>query len=126
MAGGDPGMTADVTIGELSRGLTLLREEQRSGLDSLQRKLDSLVSSSIFDSERARVDEKFSILAQDLMEERQTRAKQDEMFETKIQKVADDAQKSIDKLVATQRWIVVSILIPVGLFLGNLWLNLKG
>ena len=119
-------MTADVTIGELARGLTLLREEQRSGLDSLQRKLDSLVSSSIFDSERARVDEKFSILAQDLMEERQTRAKQDEMFETKIQKVADDAQKSIDKLVATQRWIVVSILIPVGLFLGNLWLNLNG
>lgn len=117
--------------------LDKLDASQQARFDRLDERLDRLVTTEAFAAEQRRTDEKIKDVADALAEERRQRAQnlQDEkhareraLEEEKKQRKEGDAnqQTALDKLVATQRWVIVAILVPVGLFLANLYLSTQG
>lgn len=117
---------ADPSPGELSRRLDRIETGQQAGFDRLDKRLDRLVTNEAFAAEQRRVDEKFRDLADDITTERTQR--QSAIAEEKQTREKGDAaqQTALDKLVANQKWLVVAVLLPIGLFLANLYFGSRG
>jgi hypothetical protein len=100
---------------ELRRALDETRKDMRDGFAQLNQRLDKLVTTDAFNAEQRRVDDRLKDLADDIAAE-------------KVQRVEGDAnqQKSLDKLVATQRWVAAAILLPIALFVATLIMNVRG
>jgi len=83
----------------------------REGFAGINARLDHVVSAPAFAAEQRRIDEALNRLAGDIIAEREDR------------KVGDlHQQKSLDKLVANQRWIIAAVVVPVALFLASIYL----
>lgn len=107
---------------ELQRTHEQLRADMREGFAQLNSRLDRLVSTDAFAAEQRRVDEKLKDLADDIAAEREQR--QIAIGSEKRERERGDSaqQSALDKLIANQKWIIVAVLLPVGLFLANLYL----
>ena len=100
---------------ELQRALEQQRADIREGLAGINSRLDQLVTTGAFAAEQRRVDEQLSRLTKDITDEAVARREGDEA-----------QQKSLDKLTALMRWYVVAIIVPVALFVANLYMSKSG
>jgi ABC-type multidrug transport system fused ATPase/permease subunit len=96
--------------------LKALRTEQSAGFNSVRAefnaRLDRLVTTEAFTAEQRRVDERFSNLGQDIVDERIARVAE---FEKANDRMA--------KLAANVRWVASALLLPIGLFVAGLVLG---
>lgn len=108
-------MNAEPGPWELQRAHEQLRADMREGFQGINSRLDRLVSTDAFAAEQRRVDDKLKDLADDIAAERESR------------KIGDQQQQTaLDKLIATQRWLLVAIVLPIALFLGNIYISRSG
>lgn len=110
---------------ELQRGFDRLGSEMTRGFADMNARLDRLVSTDAFTAEQRRVDEALATIREDVADEKKARA---EAFvgERALRESGDRAQQiSLDKLVANQKWIAISILLPIAFFLANIYLSRK-
>lgn len=93
--------------------LGTLRAEQRSGFTDLRSeinlRLDRLVTNEAFAAEQKRVDERNASLGREMGDERTAREKAVQALEARL-----------DKSATNIRWLAASIIVPVGLFVGNI------
>ena len=116
-------MPNEPTAWELKRLIERL-EVGVNGLGArLEARLDKLVSQEAFSAEQRRVDDKFKDLADDIAQERLARA--EVVAREEVERTRGDAvqQAALDKLVATQRWLLVAIVLPIAFFGINIWLQ---
>ena len=105
---------------ELQRRLDQIDANQQAGFDRLDKRLDRLVTTEAFNAEQRRVDDKLKDLVDDIAAERDAR-KAALIDEQRAREDGDKRQQvALDKLIANQKWIVVTILIPIALFIANL------
>ncbi len=108
-------MTQEPGPWELQRRLDQIATDQAAGFDRLDKRLDRLVTTEAFAAEQRRVDDKLKDLADDIATEQQER------------KAGDESQRSdLNRFSANQKWLVVSVLIPIGLFITNLLMSRGG
>ena len=117
---------SEISTGELSRSLSLIRVDLKDGLQGINSRLDNLVPSDVFNAERKRTDERLQLVAKDLEEERALRKEVEHKEREDTKSAVAALQLQLDKLIATQKWIVVTLLVPIGLFAGNIWLSTRG
>lgn len=111
------------TPGELSRLIGSLRGDVRNGFAAVNTRLDKFVTTELFSADQRRVDERLKDLADDITAEREARVaalKDEQRARVKAQ---EDQQKGLDKLTTNLRWVAVSIILPIGLFVANLALG---
>lgn len=115
------------TPGELTRLIGSTREDLRSGFVGVNARLDKMVTTELFTTvttaEQRRVDDRLKDLADDIAAERQARTQAFQAEEKARLKLADDNAKAIDKLTTNLRWVAVSIVLPIGLFVANILLG---
>lgn len=111
---------------ELKRAIEQQREDNREGFAQLNVRLDRLVPSEAFSAEQRRVDDRLKDLADDITSERQTRQAAIAAEQKSREEADNRLQVSLDKMIATQRWVVAAILLPVFLFAATLFINLRG
>ena len=117
---------SEISTGELSRSLSLIRVDLKDGLQGINSRLDNLVPSDVFNAERKRTDERLQLVAKDLEEERALRKEVEHKEREDTKSAVAALQLQLDKLIATQKWIVITLLVPIGLFAGNIWLSTRG
>lgn len=105
---------------ELKRSHEQLRQDMRDGFNQLGQHLDKVVTAEAFAAEQRRVDDKHRDLAEDIAAERAARQAAIAEEEKAREKGDQRQQESLDRLVANQKWIIVTILIPIALFVANL------
>ncbi|AIY16131.1 hypothetical protein GUY44_11880 [Pimelobacter simplex] len=110
----------------LDERLDKIDANQQAGFDRLDKRFDRLVTTEAFNAEQRRVDDKIKDLADDIAAERD--ARRISMIEEKAAREDGDKrqQSALDKLIANQKWIVVTILIPIALFIANLVIDRSG
>lgn len=111
---------------ELKRALEQQRTDIRDSFAQLNARLDKLVTTEAFAAEQRRVDDKFRDMAKSIGEAKASSV--DAMNDERQARKDGDAaqQKLIDKLVGNIRWIAVSIVIPIALFVANIYLARGG
>lgn len=106
---------------ELKRSHEQLRQDMRDGFNNLGQRLDKVVTAEAFAAEQRRVDDKFRDLADDITTERSQRVEAIALEKSEREKGDARQQLALDKLVANQKWLVIAVLLPIGLFLANLY-----
>lgn len=91
---------------ELKRSHEQIRQDMREGFANLGQRLDKLVTESAFTAEQRRVDDKLKDLADDIAAEREARKNGD-----------TGQQAALDRLIATQRWVIAVVLLPTAFFI---------
>ena len=110
---------------ELSRSLDKLGSEMTRGFADVNARLDRLVSTDAFTAEQRRVDEALATIREDVADEKKARAEA-LVGERAAREAGDGAQQtSLDKVVANQKWIAISIVLPIAFFLANIYLSRK-
>lgn len=110
---------------ELRRALEQQRADMREGFAGINARLDKLVSQDAFTAEQRRVDDRLKDLADDIAAEKAAR-QEAQVDERKAREAGDQRQQEqLDKLTTNLRWVAVSVLLPIALFLANL-LIVKG
>lgn len=105
---------------ELQRAVEKMGQDLTSGLAQINARLDKLVTTDVFAGEQRRVDDRLKDLADDIAHEREARVSA-LAEEKKSRQEGDKAQQStIDKLTNNLKWIVVSLALPVALFIANI------
>lgn len=87
----------------------------------LEARLDKVVTQEAFNAEQRRVDDKFKDLAEDIAAERALRQAAIDGESVAREKGDAHQQEALDRLIANQKWIAIAILLPIGLFLANLY-----
>lgn len=108
---------------ELQRRLDQIDSNQKAGFDRLDKRLDRLVTNDAFHAEQRRVDEKHRDLADDIAAEREARKAENVAEKREREKGDAQQQAALDKLIGNQKWLVVAVLLPIGLFLANLYFS---
>lgn len=105
---------------ELQRGFDRLGSEMTRGFADMNARLDRLVSTDAFAAEQRRVDEALATIREDVADEKKARA--EAMINERRDREAGDRvqQGSLDKLVSNQKWIAISVLLPIAFFIANL------
>lgn len=111
------------TPGELSRLIGSIRDDQRNGFAAINARLDRLVSTELFSADQRRVDERLKDLADDITAERAMRIKSIDDEQAARIKLAEEYKTALDKLTTNLRWVAAAIILPIGLFLGNIILS---
>ncbi|UUW88408.1 hypothetical protein [Pimelobacter simplex] len=110
----------------LDERLDKIDVNQQAGFDRLDKRLDRLVTTEAFNAEQRRVDDKLKDLADDIAAERDAR-RMALVDEQRAREAGDKSQQlALDKLIANQKWILVTILIPIALFIANLVISRSG
>lgn len=99
--------------------LHTLRQEQQSGFSNMREefntRFDKLVSRDAFDGEQQRVNDRLSILASDIADEKLSRAEATLAIERRM-----------NAFSANLRWVIAAVALPLVLFLVNLVVTWKG
>ena len=111
---------------ELQRALEQQRTDIREGFAQLNQRLDKLVPQDAFTAEQRRVDDRLKDLADDIAAY-DKRMREALIDERKAREVGDQRQQDqLDRLTTNIRWVAVSVLLPIALFLANLLVSRAG
>lgn len=111
---------------ELRRALEQQRTDMREGFAQINARLDRLVSQDAFTAEQRRVDDRLKDLADDIAAEKVAR-QQAILDERRTRDDGDQRQQDqLDKLTTNLRWVAVSVILPIALFLANLLVSHGG
>lgn len=127
-------MADEPTLGELWRRLDDIQranvtqnqaavEEQRRSTELIMAQIGKLVSAEVHDRDIRRFDERHKELADDLAEERESRAKDITTERAARKELETRIQQQMDRTSLWVRWLAASVLVPVGLFIANLIQN---
>lgn len=100
---------------ELQRSISQLAQTVREGNAGLNQRLDQLVTRDSFQAEQRRVEGVLKAMADDIHEEREARAA-----------AVSALERQLERLTTTLRWVAASIVIPIALFLANLYVSRGG
>lgn len=127
-------MADEPTLGELWRRLDDIQranaaqtqaalEEQRRSTELIMQQIGKLVSAEVHDRDIRRFDERHKELAADLADEREARAKDISAERASRKELETRTQHQMDRTSLWVRWLAASVLIPVALFVMNIYLN---
>lgn len=103
-------MSDDLSLGELGRIIQALRSDVRDDMGQIQQRLDRLVSVDIYTVEKAALSKDIADVAKVL---EQLVAKQ----EADMRAVRDQRDKDAERVTATRRWMVGTVVSLLGLIL---------
>ncbi|MDR3079907.1 MAG: hypothetical protein LBV60_03095 [Streptomyces sp.] len=93
-------------MGELGRLIQALRGDVRDDMASINARLDRLVSADVYAAEKAALTKDIADLSKDL---EQLAAKE----QRDVAAIQEQRQKDADRVTATRRWMMASVIIPL-------------